>query len=146
MGEGVLIKVNPESSWFAEGTEKWHGERESLREELERALGPGAVQKGTPQAGSKGLPLVAIVVVLASARAIEALAKCFDSWLKNRPDDRSVELTVTVNGQDHSTTLKATNAPIGAFRQLIQSTGAQPFIESIETSQPSIQEPGNDLG
>jgi len=142
MGEGVLIKVDPESAWFAEGTEKWHGERESLRSELERELGPGAVQRSVPQAGEKGLPLVAIVVVLASARAIQALAKCFDSWLKNRPGERSLTVTVTVHGKEHSIRITAENASIGTFQSFIQSIGAlEPFIQSIDASQPSIQPP-----
>jgi hypothetical protein len=123
MGDSVLLTIDPESAWFAAGTEKWHGERESLRADLERELGPGAVRQSAPRAGDKGLPLVAIVVALAGGRAFESLARCFDSWLKNRPGERTVTVTGTLNGQEQSIRVTADNASIDALQPFIQGLG-----------------------
>jgi Effector Associated Constant Component 1 len=123
----VLVKIDPESSRFTEGSESWLRERESLRSDLERELDPGVVQQGSPDGSDKGLPLVPIVVALGGAHFFQALARAFEAWLKYRPGERSLTMTATVNGKEISVQITANNASIGAldgvFQAFIQALG-----------------------
>ena len=71
----VLIRIEPESSRFAKGSEQWHREREALRAELKRELDISAVQEGAPVPGDKGLALVPIIVALGGAHAFQAIGQ-----------------------------------------------------------------------
>jgi len=84
-GDSVLVEIVPESSRFAKGSEKWLREREDLRSDLERELGPGSVQQAPLAEGDKGLALAPIIAALGGAHAFGALARCFESWLRYRP-------------------------------------------------------------
>lgn len=122
MDEPVLLTIEIEDSWFAAGTEQWHRDRENLRNELDRGLGPGAVRQGPAHTGDKGLPLIPIIVALGGARALEVLARCFDSWLKNRPGERILTIKRTVNGKEQTVRIEAQNAPIDVLKQFVPDT------------------------
>jgi hypothetical protein len=125
----VLIRIEPEASRFAEGSGQWHREREALRSELHRELGAGAMREGAPESGDKGLPLVPIIVALGGAQAFHALARCFDSWLRHRPGERSLTVTGTVNGQDVSLSVSGQGLAIDALDPLIRGLGKTPDEE-----------------
>lgn len=121
MGAPVLLTIGVEDSWFAEGSEGWLRDREVLRNDLERVLGPGAVRQAEPNPGDKGLPLIPIIVALGGARAFELLAKCFDSWLRNRPAERSLTVTRTVDGEEQMVRVVAQNAAIDALEPIARN-------------------------
>jgi Effector Associated Constant Component 1 len=123
MNDHVLVEVDPESSRFAKGSEQWLRERESLRSDLERELGPGIVQQSSLEQGDKGLPLVPLVVALGGAHAFQALARCFESWLKYRPGERSLTMTAVVNGKTTSVQINVSNASVDALQPFIQALG-----------------------
>ena len=114
----VLIEIDSGTSGFAEGSERWHREREDLRGELLRALGPGAVLGESPKPGAKGAELVPIVIALAGGRAIPALARCLEMWLKTRPRDWSFRITRVDNDEGKSVYVTAENLPSDAVESL----------------------------
>ena len=116
MADPVMLTIDVEDSWFATGSEKWHQDRETLRGELERRLGPDAVRQSSPRSGDKGLPLIPIIVALGGAGAFQAMAKCFDSWLRNRPGERTLTVTSNVGGKEETVRLVAQNASIDALK------------------------------
>lgn len=122
-GDRVLIEVDPESSRFAKGSEKWLTEREDLRSDLEGGLGPDVVQEGSPEQGSKGLALIPIIVALGGAHAFQALARCFESWLKYRPGERSLTMTATVDGKQVSVQVNASNMSLELLQPFFQALG-----------------------
>src|ERR1700737_1601404 len=97
--EEIVIRIDPENELFGEGTQQWHREREELLTEMKRQLGPASGEEGNPEPGGKGLVLLPIIVALGSAGVFTALAKCFDSWLKNRPGERRLKVKATVDGR-----------------------------------------------
>jgi hypothetical protein len=116
----VLVKIDPESSRFTKESDNWLRERESLRSDLERTLGPGVVQPGSLGEGEKGLPLVPILVALGGAHFFQSLTRAFEAWLKNRPGERSLTMTATVNGRDISVQITVSNASINALDPFIK--------------------------
>jgi Effector Associated Constant Component 1 len=122
-GDLVLIEVDPGSSRFAKGSEKWLSEREELRSDLERGLGPGAVLEGSPEPGSKGLALIPIVAALGGAHAFQALARCFEAWLKYRPGERSLTMTATIDGKKVSVQVNASNMSLDVLQPFFQGLG-----------------------
>jgi hypothetical protein len=122
MADPVLLAIDVEDSWFATGSEKWHQDRETLRGELERQLGPDAVRQGSARSGDKGLPLIPIIIALGSAGAFQALAKVFDSWLRYRPGERTLTVTSTVDGKEQTVRLVAQNASIDALKPLFRTS------------------------
>jgi Effector Associated Constant Component 1 len=96
----VRVQVDPGSSWFAEGSEQWHREQQDLRSDLQRELDFGAVEEGTPTPGDKGVPVIPIIVALGGAHAFQAMARCFDSWLRRRPGERSLTVTRMEDGKE----------------------------------------------
>jgi Effector Associated Constant Component 1 len=126
-GDLVLIEVDPESSRFAKGSERWLTEREDLREELERGLGPGRVQESQPEPATKGLELIPIVVALGGAHAFQALARCFEAWLKYRPGvERSLTMKATIDGKDISVQINAKNMSADVLGPFMKAFGDVP--------------------
>jgi hypothetical protein len=120
----VLVRIDPESSRFTkEESENWLRERESLRSDLEKELGRGVVQQGSPGEGEKGLPLVPILVALGGGHFFQSLTRAFEAWLKYRPGERSLTMTATVNGRDISVQITASNASISALDPFIKALG-----------------------
>jgi Effector Associated Constant Component 1 len=117
----VLVEVDPESSRFEKGTEKWLLEREALRSDLARELGPGVVQQGSMEQDDKGFALLPIVVALGGAHVFQALSKCFEAWLKYRPGERSLTMKATVDGREITLQITLNNASIEAFGPLMQA-------------------------
>jgi hypothetical protein len=125
-GGRVRIEIDSGSSGFAEGTDKWHLEREELRGELQRALGPGAVLGGQPEPGAKGVVLVPIVIALAGGTAIPALARCLEMWLKTRPRDWAFRITRVDDGKENkenTVLVTAENLPGDALESLARMLG-----------------------
>ena len=122
-GDLILIRIEPETPRFAEGSDQWHSEREALRSELCKERDVGVVREGTPDPENKGLALVPIIVALGGAHAFQALAKCFDSWVRNRPGERSLTVTGTVNGREVSLHITGKGLAIDALDPLIQELG-----------------------
>ena len=127
MADPVLLTIDVEDSWYATGSEKWHQDREMLRGELERRLGPDVVRHGSARPGDKGLPLIPIIIALGGAGAFQSLAKCFDAWLRNRPGERTLTVTSNVGGKEETIRLVATNASIDALKPF-----ARVFDESAD--------------
>lgn len=121
MADPVLLTIDVEDSWFATGSENWHQDRETLRGELERRLGPDAVRQRSPRSGDKGLPLIPIIVALGGAGAFQSLARCFDSWLRHRPGERTLTVTSTVDGKQETVRLVAQNASIDALKPFLRA-------------------------
>ena len=126
----VLVEIDPESSRFAKGSEKWLREREDLRSDLERELGLGVVQQSSLEQGDKGLALAPILVALGGAHAFQALARCFEAWLKYRPGERSLTMTAEVNGKKTSIQINVSNAQVDALQPFIQALVRQPHFAS----------------
>ena len=137
MSAPVLLTIEVEDSWFAKGSEGWLRNREVLRNDLERVLGPGAVQQAAPNLGDKGLPLIPIIVALGGARAFETLAKCFDAWLRNRPAERSLTVTRTVGGEEQTVHVVAQNAAIDALEPIARNLDTSFEEESGRWTAPS---------
>jgi hypothetical protein len=122
-GDLVDVEIDPESSRFEPGSDKWLREREDLRGELERSLGAGVVRQGTPKAGTKGLELIPIIVALGGAHAFQALAQCVTSWLKNRDRESSLRITATIGGQKITVQADAKNASLDVLQPLLKALG-----------------------
>jgi len=119
----VLVRIDPESSRFTKESDSWLRERESLRSDLEKELGPGAVQQGSLDEGEKGLPLIPIVVALGGVHSFQSLTRAFEAWLKYRPGERSLTMTATVNGEEISVQVTLGNASISALDPFIRALG-----------------------
>jgi hypothetical protein len=119
VSNNLLVEIEPENSRFSTGSEKWLREREDLRSNLQRELGPDSIRQGRLADGDKGLPLVPIIVALGGAHAFQSLARCLESWLRYRPGERSLRMTATVNGKKLSVQIDASNAPVDALRPII---------------------------
>jgi hypothetical protein len=128
-GDLIEVEIDFVSSRFQPGSDKWLGEREDLRDELERSLGAGVVRRGSPKPGSKGPELIPIIVALGGAHAFQALAQCFTSWLKNRGRESSVAITATIGDQKITVQADAKNASLDVL--------LQPFLKALgEAAKP----------
>jgi hypothetical protein len=121
----ILIEIDSGTSGFAEGSDRWHREREDLRAELQRALGSSAMLAASPKPGAKGAELVPIVIALASGSAIPALARCLEMWLKTRPRDWSFRITRVDDDEGQSVYVKAENLPSDAVESLAHLLGKE---------------------
>lgn len=122
ISDQVLVEINPESSRFSKGSEKWLHEREALRNDLQRELGPGSVRQGQETHGNKGLELIPVIVALGGAHAFQALARCLESWLKYRPGEWSLRVTATVDGKEISVLMEG-NAPASTVQPFMTALG-----------------------
>jgi Effector Associated Constant Component 1 len=116
-GDLIEVEIDPAGSRFEPGSGKWLREREDLRYELERSLGPGVVRPGSPQPGSKGPELIPIIVALGGAHAFQALSQCITAWLKNRGRESSVTITATIGDQKITVQADAKNASLDVLLQ-----------------------------
>jgi Effector Associated Constant Component 1 len=121
----VLIEIDSGVSGFAQGSDRWHREREDLRGELQRALGPSALLAQSPKPGAKGAELVPIVVALAGGTAIPSLARCLEMWLKTRPRDWSFRITRVDDDKGKSVYVTAENLPSDAVESLARLLGKE---------------------
>jgi hypothetical protein len=122
-GDRVLVRVEPESSQFTHESDQWLREREELRGDLERSLGPGVVQQSAPEPGDKGLALIPIIAALGGAHAFQALARCFETWLKYRPGERTLLVTGVVNGEEFELKLNASNVSDDTVKEFLKALG-----------------------
>lgn len=119
----VEARIAPASSRFTTGSQGWLTEQEALREDLERELGPGAVQQAEPEQGAKGLPLIPIVVALGGAHFFQSLARAFEAWVRYRPGERSIVMTATVNGKEISVRIDAKNVSVDTLQPFMRALG-----------------------